>query len=252
MSPEQDFIAADWPAPTHIRAGTTLRTGGVSRAPFDTFNLGLHTGDAAAAVETNRQRLSRALALPGSPVWLEQVHGNMIADLDAAHTGPADGAVATRGDRVAVVMTADCLPVAFCDQAGTCWGVAHAGWRGLAAGVLEATIAALPAAPRDLLAWMGPAIGPTAFEVGPDVYAAFTSHDNGCDQYFRPRPQQAGENKYLADIYGLARRRLRQAGLHHVSGGHWCTVSEPARFFSYRRDGQTGRMATLVWLDRLA
>lgn len=247
MKAARDFLAADWPAPAHIRAGTTLRTGGVSRPPFATLNLGAHTDDDHEAVLENRARVVAALRLPGQPRWLDQVHGATVADLDAGHTGAADAAVASLPGRVAAVLTADCLPVLFCDRAGTCWGAAHAGWRGLAAGVLEATIAALPAGAENLMAWMGPAIGPAAFEVGADVRDAFGARNAEYTRLFTPG---AKPGKYLADIYGLARMQLEAAGIDSVHGGRACTVDESERFYSYRRDGTTGRMATLIWSTR--
>ncbi|MGB7756884.1 MAG: peptidoglycan editing factor PgeF [Salinisphaera sp.] len=243
----RDFLAAAWPAPGHIRAGTTLRTGGVSEPPFDSLNLGAHTDDAASAVNANRARLATALALPAEPSWLTQIHATAVADLDAGHAGTADAAVTTRGNRVAAVLTADCLPVVLCDTGGTCWAAAHAGWRGLAAGVLEATVAAMAAEPRDLMAWMGPAIGVESFEVGADVREAFVSQSPDSARMFTPK---AKPGKYQADIYGLARLRLQSVGVTRVHGGGFCTVAEPERFYSYRRDGQTGRMATLIWSAR--
>ncbi|HET7313184.1 peptidoglycan editing factor PgeF [Salinisphaera sp.] len=247
MNPARDFLAADWPAPAHIRAGTTRRTGGVSEPPYDALNLGAHTGDDSAAVAQNRARLCSALDLPAEPVWLTQVHGKTVADLDAGHAGPADAAIAGRPDRVAAVLTADCLPVVLCDRRGGCWGAVHAGWRGLAAGVLEATVAALPAGPVDLMAWMGPAIGADRFEVGRDVLDAFAAADPDCTHLFAPAEKTG---KYHADIYALARRRLQAAGVANVHGGGYCTVTDRARFYSYRRDGSTGRMATLIWSAR--
>lgn len=244
MNPGRDFLAADWPAPAGIRAGTTLRTGGVSRPPFAALNLGAHTADAPAAVATNRARLAAALRLPAAPCWLRQVHGTVVADLDAGHDGPADAGVASRPDRVAAVLTADCLPVLLCAADGHCWGAAHAGWRGLAAGVLEATVAAFPVAAEQLLAWLGPAIGPARFEVGGEVRAAFVDARPADAACFVPgRP--AG--KYFADLYALARSRLAGAGVAGIYGGGWCTVDDP-RFFSHRGDhGRTGRMASLIW-----
>ncbi|MES1954645.1 peptidoglycan editing factor PgeF [Salinisphaera hydrothermalis] len=248
MNPKCDFLPADWPAPGHIRAGTTLRTGGISAAPFEQLNLGAHTGDEPAAVDANRARLANALALPAEPVWLDQVHGTRVAGLDNGLVdGPADAAVASRANRVAAVLTADCLPVVFCDSAGTRWAAAHAGWRGLAAGVLEATVAEMAVAPGDLLAWMGPAIGRDNFEVGDDVREAFVAHDTLYAPLFTSGTKPG---KYQADIYGLARLRLEQAGVTRVFGGGLCTVAEPVRFYSYRRDGATGRMATLIWSTR--
>ncbi|RJS92191.1 peptidoglycan editing factor PgeF [Salinisphaera sp. Q1T1-3] len=244
MNPATDFVAANWSAPPHMRAGTTRRTGGVSAPPFDTLNLGMHVDDVPAAVTANRRALVAALDLPAEPVWLTQVHGTTVVDLDAQCPGEADAAIATRPDRVVAILTADCLPVVFCDRAGRCFGAAHAGWRGLAAGVLEATIEALPAHPRDLLAWLGPAIGPRRFEVGAEVRAAFVDAHGDDHVAFR---ETGRPGTFRADIHALARARLRRAGLHEVSGGDVCTV-ESSDFYSHRRDqGLTGRMATLVW-----
>ena len=238
------FLAADWPAPVSIRAGTTLRAGGVSAPPFDSLNLGDRTGDDAAAVAANRDRLRAELALPGAPAWLYQVHGTRVVDADAAVAGEADASVGAATSTVCAVLTADCLPVLFCDREGTCWGAAHAGWRGLAAGVLEATVAASPAAPERLLAWLGPAIGAHNFEVGAEVRAVFCDHWADDAVAFTPA---AAPGKHLADIYALARARLRRAGVVSVHGGGLCTIDDPERFYSYRRSPRTGRMASLVW-----
>lgn len=243
MTPGDDFLAADWPAPAHIRAGTTLRSGGVSRPPFDSLNLGAHTDDDAGAVADNRARLRRALGLPAEPAWLDQVHGIRVGDADRPIRESADAAIGCLPDTVCAVLTADCLPVVFCDRAGSCWGAAHAGWRGLAGGVLEATVAALPAPPSELLAWLGPSIGPANFEVGADVRAAFV--DACADDFVAFRPG-ARQGKFLTDIYALARSRLARAGVTAVYGGGLCTIDD-ARFYSYRRAPVTGRMATLVW-----
>lgn len=245
MNGSMRFLAADWPAPDSIRAGTTLRHGGFSTPPFAGLNLGDHVGDDPQAVAANRKELQQQLALPAAPVWLEQVHGTTVVDAAATHaSGAADASVATAPDAVCAVLTADCLPVLFCDHAGSCWGAAHAGWRGLAAGILEATVEHLPAAPQNLLAWLGPAIGSQQFEVGQDVVDAFVSQQADDRAAFTPC---ATPGKYLADIYALARARLRRAGVAAVHGGGLCTVSAPEDFHSYRRDGQAGRMASLVW-----
>jgi len=244
---EIDFLEADWPAPAGIRAGTTLRTGGVSSAPFDSLNLGDRAGDSPAAVIDNRARLGSALSLPGEPAWLQQVHGTRVAHADRPIDGDADASVACAADTVCVVLTADCLPVLFCDIAGDCWGAAHAGWRGLAAGVLEATIAALPAAPDRLMAWLGPSIGAHNFEVGEDVRAAFCDRNADDAGAFSAR---SAPGKYLADIYALARARLARAGVQAVYGGGLCTIDDAERFYSYRRAPKTGRMASLVWRAR--
>lgn len=243
MTPDADFLAADWPAPSHIRAGTTLRSGGVSQAPYDSFNLGAHNEDDVAAVADNRGRLRAALGLPAEPSWLDQIHGVTVADADQPIRESADASVGTSTDTVCAVLTADCLPVVFCDRQGSCWGAAHAGWRGLAAGVLEATVEALPARPAQLIAWMGPAIGPANFEVGAEVRAAFV---DVCSDDFSAFREGARRGKFLADIYALARNRLARAGVHEVYGGGLCTIDD-GRFYSYRRAPVTGRMATLVW-----
>lgn len=240
---QPDVIVPDWPAPSGIRAFQTTRVGGVSRAPYDSLNLGDHVGDDPTAVAENRHQL--ASLLPGEPVWLKQVHGIAIADADSGLPGTeADGAVARRAGKVCVVMTADCLPLLLCDCEGTVVAAAHAGWRGLAAGVIEATVAAMGRPAGNLLAWLGPAIGPQAFEVGEEVRAAFTAHDPGAAAAFVP----AAEGKWLADIWLLARQRLAALGIESVWGGGRCTVAERDRFFSYRRDGDTGRMGTFIWL----
>ncbi|AHF78168.1 hypothetical protein Sant_3171 [Sodalis praecaptivus] len=239
------LILPDWPAPSQVGACSTTREGGVSQAPWHSLNLGDHVGDDPDAVAENRRRLRALAHLPAAPRYLTQVHGVDVVVLeDAALTSLRGDAVYTRRPgKVCAVMTADCLPVLFCDRAGREVAAAHAGWRGLCAGVLEQTLAAFQAPRADILAWLGPAIGPTAFEVGAEVKDAFTRHDPAAAGAFVPR----GE-KYLADLYQLARLRLRTAGIRAIYGGKHCTVQENNTFFSYRRDGVTGRMATLVWL----
>lgn len=229
-----------------MRAIQTLRGGGCSPPPWDSGNLGDHVGDAPECVAANRARL-RAL-LPDEPRWLCQVHGTTVVDaaLPKADAPKADAAFARQPGSVCAVMTADCLPVLFCDRAGSVVAAAHAGWRGLAAGVLEATVAAMGAPPDELLAWFGPAIGPGNFEVGVEVRAAFVERDPAAAGAFRA----LGDGKWLADIYRLARQRLAGVGVSAVFGGDRCTVGEAGRFFSYRRDGVTGRMATLIWLEK--
>jgi YfiH family protein len=239
------IITPDWPAPATVRAAVTTRIGGVSHAPYDTFNLATHVGDDPAAVRENRKRLHASLVLPAEPVWLKQVHG--VAVVDAAQGGAepeADGAFAAQPGAVCAVLTADCLPVLLCNRAGTKVAALHAGWRGLAGGVIEAGVEALSVPGGELLAWLGPAIGPEAFEVGPEVRTAFIQHDAQAAQAFCV----ARAGKYLADICLLARLRLQRLGVTAVYGGGFCTVAERARFFSYRRDGATGRMASLIWL----
>lgn len=242
------FLFADWPAPAGIRAATTLRSGpGVSAPPFDAFNLGARCGDEPGAVATNRVRLADALALPAPPRWLQQVHGADVHEardaFDPAQEPVADAAVADAGAVVLAVLTADCLPVLFCSDDGSRIGAAHAGWRGLAAGVLEATVAAMAMPPERLLVWLGPAAGPAAYEIGVEVRDAFLARDAAADVAFAPtRP-----GHWRVDLYRLARQRLAEVGVTRVYGGERCTISEPAAFFSHRRDQRTGRMASLIW-----
>lgn len=242
------LIRPDWAAPACVHAVATTRNGGASRAPWSALNLGDHVGDDPATVLHNRELLRDALELPGDPAWLQQVHGTAV--VDAARAGEreaADASWTTSRGVVCAVLTADCLPVLFCNRAGTHVAAAHAGWRGLAAGVLESTVAWLAAdgvRPDSLLAWLGPAIGPATYEVGDEVREAFLRADPGAGSAFRPgRP-----GHWRLDLYGAARQRLRRAGVTAISGGNFCTLAEPERFFSHRRDGVTGRQATLVWL----
>jgi len=241
-------ISPDWPAPPAVRAVFTLRMGGASAAPFDSLNVGAHVGDTAAAVTENRRRVRTQLRLPAEPLWLEQVHGIEVADLDMAQasaTPPtADAAITRRAGNVCVMQVADCMPVLFAARDGRAVAAAHAGWRGLAAGVLEATVARLAVAPRELIAWLGPAIGPPHFEVGDEVRAAFLAHDPAAAAAFSANSR----GRWQCDLSALARRRLGAAGVSAVFGGRWCTYSDPLRFFSYRRAGQCGRMAALIWL----
>lgn len=240
-------IVPDWPAPVRVRAYSTTRLGGVSAAPFDSLNLSFSSGDNPDCVKQNRARVISALGLPEAPRWLKQVHGVRVVDADlAAHRPQADASISNRPGDVLAVMTADCIPVLICDRLGRRVAAAHAGWRGLAAGVLESTLAALESEPSDLLAWLGPGIGPQAFEVGPEVREAFLAADPGAAAAFQP----ANGDRLLADLYRLARRRLGRAGVNAVFGGGHCTYSDPERFFSYRREGKrSGRMGTFIWLD---
>ena len=257
-------IVPDWPdLPANVGALATTRTGGFSVAPYDDgqgqggLNLGLHCGDDAEAVQKNRLRLQQAL--PGRPAWISQVHG--VAVVDAALVQPgqpvlvADASFSTTPGVVSAVMTADCLPVLFADLDGKVVGAAHAGWRGLAGGVLGETVAAMRAAGAgEITAWMGPAIGPEQFEVGQDVFDSFVAGARGVEetlrikQAFRDFPGRPG--KYLADIFALARCFLAREGITRVSGGTYCTASEVDRFYSYRRDHVTGRQATLIWIKQ--
>lgn len=246
MNAEPELIRPDWPVPSAVRAVTSTRRGGVSAPPFDSLNLGGHTADAPGAVAENRRRFRQAAGMSAAPRWLAQVHG-----IDVFHvTGDglpvtADAAWTDRPGCVCAVLTADCLPVLLAAADGTAVGVAHAGWRGLAAGVLESLVQAMAVPAPQLYAWLGPAIGPDAFEVGGEVRDAFLARDAGAGEAFRPSP--AG--RWLADIYTLARRRLTAAGVRSIAGGGFCTVTERERFFSYRRDGRTGRMATAIWIE---
>lgn len=243
MSPASTFVP-DWPAPARVHALQTTRAGGMSRAPYASFNLGTHVGDDAAAVAANRRQL--ASRLPGEPLWLEQVHGCAVVVAEqAAGTLRADAAVARQAGTVCAVMTADCLPLLLCDAAGSVVAAAHAGWRGLADGVIEATLRAMQVDAAQVLAWLGPAIGPQAFEVGGEVREQFVAHQVQAAQAFVPTTP----GKWRADLYQLARLRLQAAGVQQVYGGEYCTHGDAERFFSYRRDGQTGRMATLIWLE---
>jgi hypothetical protein len=271
-----DWITPDWPAPANVQAFMTTRSGGVSQPPFDRFNPASHVGDDPEAVAENRRLLRQWL--PAEPLWLNQVHGCDVVTppfpkggrggisatvkrtpTDKSPPPPlwergappaADAAVAFQPGEVRAVLTADCLPVLFCDQAGTVVAAAHAGWRGLAGGVLEATVAAMEAPPENILAWLGAAIGPAAFEVGEEVREAFVSQHPLTGVAFRPAlPGTLDEapRKWLADLYAMARIRLAAIGVTRVYGGGLCTHSDP-RFFSYRRESRTGRMASVIWL----
>lgn len=241
-----ETIIPQWAAPSNIRAFSTLRIGGVSTGPYASLNLGLHVGDEMTHVVENRLRVQQALAVPAAPVWLNQVHGVDVVKLDKypPENDCADASFSYQQGTVCVVMTADCLPVLLCDRSGHKVAAVHAGWRGLANGVLEATVEAMRVDGGDLLAWLGPAIGANSFEVGTEVVDAFVSKLSETEQAFKPHG-----TKWLADIYGLARQRLARLGVGDISGGDYCTFSEPERFFSYRRDGVTGRMATMIWMD---
>lgn len=244
MSFHPDWIVPDWPTPANVKALITTRRGGVSRGPFAGFNLGSRTGDDPEAVITNRAYLRRLL--PQEPKWLVQEHGVTVVEADAIEGAPrADASVARRPGTVCAITVADCVPVLFTDRRGTLVAAAHAGWRGLAGGVLENTVSSTGAPPGELLAYLGPGIGPQAFEVGADVRDAFLARSALAATAFAPcRP-----GKWLADIHALARQALARAGVMHVHGGGLCTVSDALRFFSYRRDRITGRMAALIWRE---
>lgn len=246
-----NFITPNWPAPANVKALQTTRVGGVSHAPFKSLNLGAHVSDDALAVAKNRQLLSPYL--PSEPVWVNQVHG--VEVIDAAQSTclqNADASFATQKNVVCVTMTADCLPVLLCDNAGTIVSAVHAGWRGLCDGALEASIHAVCRAanitPNQLMAWLGPAIGPNAFEVGDEVREQFMAKDSQAESAFK-----AYGNKWLGDIYQIARQRLNNQGVTQIYGGsvneEFCTYTDEARFFSFRRDNVTGRMASMIWLS---
>lgn len=246
--PMHDWIVPDWPAPRNVKAFITTRSGGVSVGPHASFNLGLRADEDPVTVAQNRAILQQHL--PQTPKWLRQVHGARVVDADAVdpegESPQADASVAHNPDTVCPVMIADCLPVLFANRAGTRVAGAHAGWRGLSGGVLDNTVQALREAgdaPQDLLAYIGPGIGPTAFEVGADVHAAFTAQDAGAASAFVAH----APGKWLADLFALARRALARAGVTAVYGGELCTYSDPQRFYSYRRDRVTGRMAAFIW-----
>ncbi len=249
MKARPEPLVPDWPAPARVRALMTTRRGGTSPPPWESLNLGVAVGDEPARVAANRATL-RAL-LPDEPRWLRQVHGRGVVhadDIDPAAPPDADASWTATPGVVCCVQVADCLPVLFAARDGSVVGAAHAGWRGLAAGVLEATVAAMPSPAASLVAWLGPAIGPAAFEVGEEVREAFAASDPGSEAAFVPH----APGKYLADLFALARRRLRAAGVTSIHGGGLCTVSDPERFFSHRRDRPGGRMAALAWIEPAA
>jgi YfiH family protein len=244
----EQCIVPGWPAPSNVKALQTTRLGGASIAPYDSLNLGDHVGDKPITVAYNRQLL--APFLPSEPVWLNQVHGTMVVDAAVAGCRPqADACIAARPNAVCVVMTADCLPILLCDEKGSVAGAVHAGWRGLCAGVIESTVQAMNVPPQMLMAWMGPAIGPAAFEVGREVRAMFMAKQAQASEAFAPVPGIGNEEKYLADLYLLARLRLAALGITRIHGGGLCTHADRNRFYSYRRDGVTGRMGSFIWLE---
>ncbi len=237
------WLIPDWPAPANIKAGTSLRSGGVSLPPYASLNLGDHVGDDPAAVAENRQRLN----LPTEPIWLKQIHSTHIAD--ASHGVPgqieADGSYTNQPHIICTVLTADCLPLLICNKQGTQVAAVHAGWRGLATGIIEAAVEKFTDSPRELLIWLGPAIGSDHYEVGHDVRDIFMTHDPAAKAAFA-----AQRETWRMDIYTLARQRLHALGLSHIHGGNHCTYREARQFYSYRRDGITGRMASLIWQEQ--
>jgi len=244
MSVNKHWLQPDWPAPSHVHAVTTLRSGGVSGGVFSSLNPAMHVGDEAHLVHVNRQQIKEMLALPSEPVWLEQIHSNrVVAAAKSQLLQQADASYTDLAGVVCAVMTADCLPLLLCDVDGTQVAAIHAGWRGLLAGIIGNTVACLKN--RDLLVWLGPAIGPESFEVGSEVRAAFLEKSAEFSSAFK----EQDNGKWLADIYQMARIELQALGINKVFGGNFCTVTEQDRFYSYRRDKVTGRMATLIWRD---
>jgi hypothetical protein len=244
-----EFIYPDWPVPPFVKALTTTRDGGFSLGPYASFNLSARTGDDPAHVRSNRELLREAAQLPSEPLWLSQVHGKRI--IDAFEAGPgeeADGCITSTPGVVCAVLTADCLPIFLCDRRGSRVGVLHAGWRGLAAGIIEEGLRKMQVPTGNMLAWLGPAIGPSAYEVGEDVRQAFVAQDPKAEAAFTPVPGR--RDFWFADMYGLAHKRLRDQGVHDIHGGLRCTYRERNLFYSYRRDGGCGRMASLIWLAK--
>ncbi|MBI3373994.1 MAG: peptidoglycan editing factor PgeF [Betaproteobacteria bacterium] len=242
--PEPDLIVPDWPAPACVRSFVTTRSGGVSTGRYASLNLGTRGGDDAAAVRENRARVRELL--PAEPRWMHQVHGTQVIDATSAPAElVADAAVATARRVVCTVLTADCMPVLIADAAGRAVGIAHAGWRGLACGIIESTLDALGGGADERIAWLGPAIGPQAYEVGDEVRAAFLARDRAAESAFRA----ARPGHWMLDLYAVARQRLAARGVRRVFGGNFCTYRERERFFSFRRDGASGRMASMIWLE---
>lgn len=243
-----NLLQPDWAAPQNVRGFTTLRQGGVSLPPFESLNLGTHVGDDLSAVATNRARLVELAQLPQAPIYLNQTHSTRVIRLpyDGSDLN-ADAVYTNQARQVCLVMTADCLPALFCSRDGREVAAAHAGWRGLCDGVLEQTVAQFACPREDILVWLGPAIGKTAFQVGQDVVDQFFAVQAQAIDAFLPDPHNAG--KYYGDLYQLARQRLTSVGIRQISGGDYCTYSAPQDFFSFRRDKITGRMATLIWIE---
>lgn len=251
MSKNKHWLVPDWPAPANIHAATTLRTGGVSKEPYLSLNPATHVNDLKECVLQNRKIISDMLSLPAEPAWLDQIHSNHIVKAEKTATPPkADASYSSESGVVCTVMTADCLPLLICSKDGMKIAAIHAGWRGLLSGVISNSISELTCAPplakpADLLVWLGPAIGPKCFEIGIEVREAFVEKSKLYKNAFK----EQNNGKYLADIYQLARIELSTLGISNIYGGSYCTMTEEDRFFSYRRDNQTGRMATLIWKD---
>lgn len=239
------LIRPVWPAPPRVRAAMTTRQGGGSAGSYASFNLAEHVGDDPQAVRKNRELLCRGLKLSRPPGWLQQVHGTQVVQLPADAVPEADASVSREAGLACAILTADCLPVLFCDAAGSVVAAAHAGWRGLLGGVLENTVAAMARPPGRIMAWLGPAIGSSAFEVGAEVHEAFMQGSMTANAAFRPN----ASGKFMADLYVLAQQRLKTAGVHRIYGGGECTYRDAARFYSFRREARCGRMASLIWLQ---
>ena len=245
--PQTEWLQPEWPRPVTVKAHSSTRLGGVSQAPYTGFNLGDHVEDNAAHVQANREQLMTDLALPGSPLWLQQVHSRVIVEANDWHAGvQADGCIARAPGQVCLVMTADCLPVLLANQAGTVVAAVHAGWRGLCDGILEQAVTQM-ACSDEITAWIGPAIGAGHFEVGDEVRSAFLQAQPSDSITSAFKPSRPGH--WLTDLIHIAKYRLYCAGVRNIFGGHWCTYTDEQRFYSYRREGQTGRMASLIWLE---
>ncbi|MDB6096030.1 MAG: yfiH [Francisellaceae bacterium] len=247
-----DYIQANWPAPSHIKAYCTRRDKGQSLGPYTSFNLALHVGDDAGSVLLNREKLKKDLNLPTEALWLNQVHGTNVVNLNDNYVHEnreaikADASLSFEKNLVCAVLTADCLPLLICDKKGSFVAAVHAGWRGLCSGIIEQTLSYWKKPPQDLLVWLGPAIGAKEFEVGVDVYNAFKADNLNNLKGFKQ--QALNPKKYLMDIYEIARIKLKKYGVENIYGGEYCTFTNAQDFYSYRRDGVTGRMASLIWI----
>lgn len=243
------WIVPDWDVPNHVKAVTTTKQGGVSNGSYASMNLAQHVGDDAAIVAQNRECLMQKLQLSNEPVWLNQVHSNYVMELQLHANSKlpedADGSVSRQAGLVCAVMTADCLPLLLSNRQGTCVAAVHAGWRGLAAGIIENAVQVMQCSSSEIFAWLGPAIGPLAFEVGDDVRDKFIAYNKMAEQAFMPYEN----GKWLANIYMLAQQRLNKLGIRNISGGSYCTYRQDSLFYSYRRDKTTGRMASLIWME---
>jgi len=245
------YIKPNWKAPSNVFAVTTLRCGGFSQFPYDSFNLADHVGDELSHVQSNREKLRQELELINEPIWLKQIHSNKVINIDNLVSHEADASYTTKDDLACVILTADCLPILLCDQEGTTVAAIHAGWKSLSTSIIENTINAMNIDPKKLLVWLGPAISKKAFEVGEDVYEKFVNNDFQAKYAFQFLGNNRAHPKWLADIYALAKQHLIHCNIipSNINGGEYCTYSESSKFFSYRRDGEkTGRIASLIWM----